>query len=147
MLRELNALSSTGISVSIPTDADGYLDRERPNALCLFGFKVACEDWRDKVAEDRVFCPMCRHEAVKESWHTTAQIVFRQESARAARPADAGTPTSGRRSSAPAVGIIQLSGPSGKRSPASDWQQRVERHCVPHCPSTMRRSWRGSCAQ
>lgn len=83
LLRELNSLSGTGISVSLSTDADGYLDRECPNDLCLFGFKVECEDWRDKVADHSAFCPMCRHEAGKESWHTTEQVEFMQESARA----------------------------------------------------------------
>lgn len=83
LLRELNSLSGTGISVSIPADADGYLDRECPNELCLFGFKVECEDWRDKVTEDSAFCPMCRHQAPKRSWFTTEQIEFLQESAKA----------------------------------------------------------------
>lgn len=83
LLRELNSLSGTGIAVSLPTDADGYLDRECPNELCLFGFKVECEDWRDKITDDSAFCPMCRHEAAKESWHTTEQVEFLRESARA----------------------------------------------------------------
>ena len=83
LLREINSLSGTGITVSIPTDADGYLDRECPNDRCLFGFKVEGEDWRDRVGEGSAFCPMCRHEALKKSWFTTDQVEFMQASARA----------------------------------------------------------------
>jgi hypothetical protein len=81
LLRELNSLSGESVSVSIPTDADGYLDRECPNEHCLFGFKVECADWRDKVADDSAFCPMCRRQAVKGSWHTTEQVEFLRENA------------------------------------------------------------------
>lgn len=83
LLRELNALKRGQISVSLPTDADGYLDRECPNESCLFEFKAECEDWRDKVVDDAAFCPMCRHSAPKNSWHTQEQVEFMQQSARA----------------------------------------------------------------
>lgn len=83
LLRELSALSGIGITVSIPTDTDGYLDRECPNDHCLFEFKVEGEDWRDRVAEESAFCPMCRHKAPKKSWFTTEQVEFMQANARA----------------------------------------------------------------
>jgi len=83
LLRELSSLSGTGITVSIPTDADGYLDRECPNDRCLFEFKVEGEDWRDKVADGFAFCPMCRHQSPKGNWFTTEQVGFMQASARA----------------------------------------------------------------
>ena len=76
LLRELSSLSGTSISVSIPTDADGYLDRECPNDLCLFEFKVECDDWTNKVFDDSAFCPMCRHQAPKRSWFTTEQVEY-----------------------------------------------------------------------
>ena len=83
LLRELDTLKRGGISVSLPTDADGYLDRECPNESCLFGFKTECEDWQNKVADDAAYCPMCRHSARKSSWHTQEQVEFMQQSARA----------------------------------------------------------------
>lgn len=83
LLRELSALGRGGISVSLPTDADGYLDRQCPSKTCLFLYKAECEDWQDKVADGAAFCPMCRHSAPKDNWHTRDQIEFMQQSARA----------------------------------------------------------------
>lgn len=52
VLRELRRLEGRHRStVEIPSDAEGYLDRECPASECLFGFKVQEEDWRDKVRE------------------------------------------------------------------------------------------------
>lgn len=83
MLRELAALKRTGIQVSLPADAESYLDRECPDDSCLFQFKVQCDDWQAKVTDGPAFCPMCRHSAPKDSWHTQAQVEFLQKSARA----------------------------------------------------------------
>lgn len=83
LLRELSSLSGSGISVSIPTDAEGYLDRECPNDRCLFGFKVECKDWQNRVADENAYCPMCRHTAPKDKWFTTEQVDYLQASARA----------------------------------------------------------------
>jgi uncharacterized Zn finger protein (UPF0148 family) len=83
LLLELSALSNSGITASIPMDADGYLERECPNELCMFGFKVEGQDWRDKVVEESVFCPMCRHQAPKKNWFTTEQVEFLQKNAKA----------------------------------------------------------------
>jgi len=83
MLRELDALNRNGIPVSLPADAEGYLDRVCPNDTCVFQFKVLCDDWQDKVKSDHAFCPMCRHSAPKNEWHTRDQNNFMQKNAKA----------------------------------------------------------------
>lgn len=59
------------ISITFLQDADGYLDRECPNADCLFQFKVNEDDWKNLFKDEQVFCPMCRHEAKSTSWWNT----------------------------------------------------------------------------
>src|SRR5215472_9084293 len=72
--RELRDLDGTHqITVSIPSDADGYLDREFPSEECLFGFKVHEDDWRAKVRDEEVFCPFCGHTAESGKWATQEQ--------------------------------------------------------------------------
>jgi hypothetical protein len=75
LLRELKHLEQ-GVTISVPigVDADGYADKECPNPECLAAFKVHAEDWVEKVSDDVVYCPICRHEADSEQWFTTAQI-------------------------------------------------------------------------
>ena len=52
LIRELRRLEGIHqISVSIPSDAEGYCDRECPSVECQFQFKVHEEDWRDKVRD------------------------------------------------------------------------------------------------
>lgn len=62
------------IQISFPTDDDGYFDRECPFEGCLREFKVHADDWQSKVADDKAFCPWCRHEAPSDKWFTTAQV-------------------------------------------------------------------------
>lgn len=83
LMRELRRLESSGIPVSLPTDEDGYLDRECPSAECLSQFKVHVDDWRDKVRDDEVFCPCCRHTADAKKWFTTDQVEQMGSTARA----------------------------------------------------------------
>jgi uncharacterized Zn finger protein (UPF0148 family) len=74
LLRELRRLDGTHkITVSIPSDAEGYLDRECPSPECLFGFKVHEDDWRDKVRDEEVFCPFCGHTGTSDKWLTQEQ--------------------------------------------------------------------------
>jgi hypothetical protein len=40
LMRELRRLERQQVSVSMPTDAEGYLDRECPSDACLSQFKV-----------------------------------------------------------------------------------------------------------
>lgn len=49
------------ISIPLPLDDDGYLDRACPNPECAGHFKVLYEDWRAKVPDERCVCPVCGH--------------------------------------------------------------------------------------
>lgn len=81
LLKQLQELENTkSISIPINADKEGYLDKECPNNECMFQFKVLEEDW-EKVNEEKVFCPMCRHEAKKDSWWTTKQLEEAKEQA------------------------------------------------------------------
>ncbi|MBN8878021.1 MAG: hypothetical protein J0I32_10780 [Sphingobacteriales bacterium] len=71
-LRQMNGPQK--ISIPIHPDKDGYIDKECPDEKCMFQFKVHEEDWKNIFHDDKVFCPMCRHEANSQSWFTTEQI-------------------------------------------------------------------------
>ena len=74
LINEFKELKRTGqIAVPIQSDEDGYLDKECPNEDCLFQFKVDKADWKDLFKEEKVFCPLCRHEAKSDAWFTTEQ--------------------------------------------------------------------------
>src|SRR5215471_2785859 len=73
-LQELKRLQGATVAVPDPVDAEGYRDRECPAEMCLFGFKVHHEDWRDKVRDEEVFCPFCGHAAPAQSWATREQV-------------------------------------------------------------------------
>jgi len=60
--------------VNVPTDEDGYLDRECPNAICCAAFKVLSDDWKDRVRDEEVFCPVCGHTATSDHWMTQDQL-------------------------------------------------------------------------
>lgn len=75
LLRELKDLEGTQrISIPINSDKDGYLDKECPNEECLFQFKVDEEDWKNLFQDEKVYCPLCRHEANSNSWWTKEQL-------------------------------------------------------------------------
>lgn len=69
MLTKYNQGSS--IQVSIQIDDDGYFDRHC--SACSADFKVLFEDWKKKVSDEKVFCPICRHEDTSNSWNTIEQ--------------------------------------------------------------------------
>lgn len=74
LIRELRQLDGEHrISVSIPSDKDGYFDRRCPSAECLFEFKIHEDDWRDKVRDEEVFCAFCGHTAESGDWLTEEQ--------------------------------------------------------------------------
>lgn len=81
LIRTLENLNGRLVSVSIPADADGYLDRACPSEVCLFEFKIHEDDWRGKVRDEEVFCPFCRHSAPSDKWWTEAQIEHAQQAA------------------------------------------------------------------
>lgn len=69
------------VSISIPADRDRYFDRECPALDCTFHFKVHEDDWRDKVRDDKVYCPFCGHTAGSDSWWTRQQLKHAREAA------------------------------------------------------------------
>jgi hypothetical protein len=75
--RELENLEGTHpVRVALSSDAEGYLQRECPNPGCLARFTVRADDWSTLVADEVVFCPLCRHEADSDRWFTPEQIDY-----------------------------------------------------------------------
>ena len=74
ILQELRELQGTHhFSIPILADKDGYIDKECPDTNCMFQFKVKDQDWKELFSDEKVYCPMCRHEAPAKSWFTTEQ--------------------------------------------------------------------------
>jgi uncharacterized Zn finger protein (UPF0148 family) len=73
-IRELQKLSQgITVSISLPVDEEGYFDRQCPSDECQSDFKVHYDDWRDKVRDECVYCPICRSEAPANHWATVTQ--------------------------------------------------------------------------
>jgi hypothetical protein len=82
LIRELHRLErGVSIAISLPADEDGYLDRQCPSELCRAEFKVLEADWDRKVAKERLFCPLCRHEQASGEWATKAQLGYAKKAA------------------------------------------------------------------
>jgi hypothetical protein len=62
------------IPITFHSDEKGYLDRECPNENCLFTFKIRMDDWKEKVSDNEVHCPMCGHIDTAEKWWTQQQL-------------------------------------------------------------------------
>ncbi len=78
--RELRRLErGINVSIPIPTDAEGFIDRQCPSKTCSSNFKVLADDWRDVVPDERAFCPICRHETRSDDWATPAQINYAEK--------------------------------------------------------------------
>jgi hypothetical protein len=74
IIRELKRLEGgTQLTISIPIDNEGYFDRRCPSEACQVNFKVLMEDWKAKVSDDQVLCPICREEAKATEWNTPEQ--------------------------------------------------------------------------
>jgi len=74
IIQELKKLEQgIPVSIPIPIDNDGYLDRRCPSEACLADFKVLIEDWDHKFSAAQVFCPICREEAKSTEWNTPEQ--------------------------------------------------------------------------
>ena len=67
------------ISITIHSDEKGYFDRECPNENCLYTFKINMQDWKEKVSDDEVHCPMCGHIDTADKWWTQEQLESMQE--------------------------------------------------------------------
>lgn len=68
-----------GVQIPVPLDEDGYGDRECPHEECVSEFKILADDWRDKVRDEEVFCPICGHTADWNQWHSQEQIEHVQQ--------------------------------------------------------------------
>ena len=73
LLREINLEDGVVVPVQIPIDNDGYFDRQCPSESCKAFFKVLLSDWKEKISDERVFCPICRHESPASEWNTADQ--------------------------------------------------------------------------
>ncbi len=77
IIQELKKLEQgIPVSIPIPIDNDGYLDRRCPSEACLADFKVLMEDWDHKFSAAQVFCPICREEAKSTEWNTPEQSEY-----------------------------------------------------------------------
>jgi len=77
LIREIRRLEhGQKLSVSLPEDDDGYLDRQCSDEKCKADFKVLAQDWDQKVSDNRAYCPLCRHEAPSDEWATVAQVEY-----------------------------------------------------------------------
>ena len=61
------------VSIELPLDEKGCIDRRCPSPECGKHFKVVFADWRDKVPDERAFCPYCRFETDPQEWNTADQ--------------------------------------------------------------------------
>ena len=60
LLRQLRRIPEQQmVSISLPLDDEGYIDRRCPAEECGAAYKVLFEDWRDKVPDVRTWCPIC----------------------------------------------------------------------------------------
>lgn len=70
------------IPMKILSDEKGYLDRQCPNKNCLFKFKVNMDDWKEKISDDEVHCPLCGHTDTSDCWYTNEQVEAIKENAK-----------------------------------------------------------------
>ena len=70
------------IPITLCSDAKGYLDRECPNPNCQYTFKIKLDDWKTKVSDDEVHCPMCGYMTTSDKWWTQEQLAAQKKIAR-----------------------------------------------------------------
>jgi len=71
------------VPIQIPLDDKGYFDRQCPSDECGAEFKVLFDDWKEKVHDEAVFCPVCRHESPSTEWNTPSQVEYIKKAAMA----------------------------------------------------------------
>lgn len=77
LIRQLKKLEQgMKVPVSIPLDDDGYMDRKCPSSACGTMFKILFVDWKDKVGDDAVYCPLCRTVAKSTEWNSEEQTKY-----------------------------------------------------------------------
>ena len=74
LIKTMNAINEQKISIPIETDGKGYVDKQCPAKDCEFIFKVNGDDWSNKFKDEKIWCPLCRHEAPADQWFTIDQI-------------------------------------------------------------------------
>lgn len=67
------------IPITFLSDEKGYFDRECPNENCQYTFKIHMEDWKEKVSDDEVHCPMCGYVDTADNWCTQSQLAALHE--------------------------------------------------------------------
>ena len=70
------------IPIEVISDEKGYFDRECPHEECEFVFKIYTVDWKNKVSDEKVYCPRCGHVAPSDHWWTQYQLESIKEIAR-----------------------------------------------------------------
>lgn len=74
LLKEIEWLShGVRTQMDMPVDEDEYLDRRCPVSECHADFKVLFEDWKAKVSDEHLYCPICRHDGPSGEWDTPEQ--------------------------------------------------------------------------
>lgn len=69
------------LRIDMPLDVNGYFDRKCPNKECGIHFKVLFQDWKNKVKDEIVYCPICKFTAPASEWNTQAQQDYIDQSA------------------------------------------------------------------
>jgi hypothetical protein len=78
LTRELHDLErGIQVSVPLPSDADGYVEKECPSPECLSRFKIHTDDWSSLCSDEAVYCALCRHEADSQQWFTPEELEVR----------------------------------------------------------------------
>lgn len=72
-------MSDVQIPIEIKSDEKGYYDRQCPNTECEYVFKIHMEDWKEKVSDEVVYCPMCGYTAESDQWFTDEQVESMKE--------------------------------------------------------------------
>ena len=67
------------IPITFQSDEKGYFDKECPNENCLYSFKINMNDWKEKVSNEEVHCPMCGHIDTSDKWWTQKQLEGMQD--------------------------------------------------------------------
>ncbi len=80
ILRELKRIEQGSgtipVAIKMPLDSDGYFDRRCPSVACQADFKILMADWKNKVSDAQVFCPICREDAKATAWNTPEQLQY-----------------------------------------------------------------------
>lgn len=64
------------VSIDFILDDNRFFDRRCPADNCHSEFKVYFEDWKNKVSQEKAYCPVCRNEAPATEWNTEEQSEY-----------------------------------------------------------------------